>query len=79
MSIHQLDVSNAFLYADIKGEVYMYPPEDFDLPPGYGMHLDKSLYGLKSSPRSWWRTLNKFIKSFHFKACVLEPCLYYMM
>jgi hypothetical protein len=79
MSIHQLDVSNAFLYADIEGDVYMTPPPDFDLPPGYCMKLDKSLYGLKSSPRSWWRTLDKFIKSLHFKACVLEPCLYYMM
>jgi hypothetical protein len=79
MSIHQLDVSNAFLYADIEGDVYMTPPPDFDLPPGYCMKLDKSLYGLKSSPRSWWRTLDKFIKSLNFKACVLEPCLYYKM
>ena len=79
MSVHQLDVSNAFLYADIEGDVYMHPTPDFDLPPGYCMKLDKSLYGLKSSPRSWWRTLDKFIKSLHFKACILEPCLYYML
>ena len=79
MSVHQLDVSNAFLYADIEGDVYMHPTPDFDLPPGYCMKLEKSLYGLRSSPRSWWKTLDGFIKSLHFKACILEPCLYHMI
>ena len=75
--IHQLDVSSAFLYADIEGDVYMNPTPDFDLPDGYCFKLKKSLYGLRSSPRSWWKTLDKFIKSMHFKSCVLEPCLYH--
>ena len=75
--IHQLDVSSAFLYADIEGDVYMHPTPDFDLPDGYCFKLRKSLYGLRSSPRSWWKTLDKFIKSMHFKSCVLEPCLYH--
>ena len=61
MSVHQLDVSSAFLYADIEGDVYMHPPPDFDLPPGYCMKLDKSLYGLRSSPRSWWKTLDHWL------------------
>lgn len=79
MHVHQLDVTSAFLYADIEGDVYMNPPPDFDLPAGYCLKLLKSLYGLRSSPRSWWKTLNKFIKSLHFKPCVLEPCLYHMV
>ena len=79
MCIHQLDVSNAFLYADIEGDVFMDPPPDFDLPPGHCLRLLKSLYGLRTSPRSWWKTLNKFIKSLHFIPCVLEPCLYHTM
>lgn len=77
MVIHQLDVSNAFLYADIEGDVYMKATPDFQLPEGYCFKLKKSLYGLRSSPRSWWKTLDKFIRSMHFKPCVLDPCLYY--
>ena len=32
MRVHQLDVSNAFCYADIEGDVYMGASPDFDLP-----------------------------------------------
>ncbi len=77
MYVHQLDVTNAFCYADIEGDVYMEAPPDVDLPPGHCFKLKKALYGLRSSPRSWWKHLHKFIKSLHFKPCVLEPCLYH--
>ena len=77
MFVHQLDVSSAFCYADIEGDVYMNPTPDFQLPPGHCFKLKKSLYGLRSSPRSWWKTINKFIKSLGFRPCVLEPCLYH--
>ena len=30
MVVHQLDVSNAFLYADIQGDVYMYATPDLN-------------------------------------------------
>ena len=63
MHVHQLDVSNAFCYADIDGDVYMEPTPDFALPPSHCFQLLKSLYGLRSSPRSWWKHLDKFIRS----------------
>ena len=77
MRVHQLDVSNAFCYADIEGDVYMEASPDFDLQPDHCFKLAKSLYGLRSSPRSWWKHLNKYIKSLLFMPCILEPCLYY--
>ena len=76
MHVHQLDVSNAFCYADIEGGVYMKAPPDIALPPGMCFKLLKSLYGLRTSPRSWWKCLDSFIRSLGFKPCVLEPCLY---
>ena len=50
--LHQLDISNAFLYGDLAEEVYM------EQPPGYvgiGDHfkvcrLRRAIYGLKQSP-----------------------------
>ena len=79
MHVHQLDVSSAFCYAEIEGDVYMQAPPDYNLPEGLCFRLKRSLYGLRSSPRSWWKHLDKFIKSLHFKPCVLEPCLYSTM
>lgn len=64
--LHQLDVKNVFLNADIKEEVYMV----MDAPLGFGKSyelrqvckLKKSLYGLKQSPRTWFERLTKHIK-----------------
>ena len=77
MHVHQLDVSNAFCYAHIEGNVYMEPTPDYVLPSGHCFKLERSLHGLRSSPRSWWKHLNKYIKSLHFTPCILEPCHYY--
>jgi hypothetical protein len=79
MHVHELDVTNAFSYADIEGDVYMKAPPDINLPLGHCFKLLKSLYGLRTSPRSWWKCLDSFIRSLGFKPCVLEPCLYHKM
>ena len=52
-------------------------PKEIEIPPGYCFKLKKSLYGLKTWPRSWNRHLNQFIKSLGFTQCVLDTCLYY--
>ena len=41
MHIHQLDVSKAFCYATIEGDVYVAPTPDFDLPSGHCFKLEK--------------------------------------
>ena len=61
--LQQLDVKNAFLNGDLEEEVYM------DSPPGFESQLNqkicklqKSLYGLKQSPRAWFERFAQFIK-----------------
>ena len=55
MHMEQMDVTTAFLYADVEEEVYLEIPEgmfDVDMA-GKVLRLLKALYGLKQSPRMW--------------------------
>lgn len=52
MPMHQMDVKSAFLYGDIKGTVYLKLPEGLK-NNGRFLKLNKSIYGLKSSPKNW--------------------------
>ena len=62
----QLDIKAAFLYGELKEEIFM------ELPPGYQdqkglisadthcVKLLKSIYGLKQSPREWYAYLTAY-------------------
>ncbi len=70
-----MNVDTAFLYAKLKEEIYMYPPEGMEGIPEV-LKLKKSLYCLKQSPMNFNNTINKFIESMGFKRCVSDHCLY---
>ncbi|KAL4025768.1 hypothetical protein IC575_014173 [Cucumis melo] len=63
-SLYQLDVKNAFLNGDLVEEVYMSPLPRFEAQFGQQVcKLQKSLYGLKQSPRAWFDRFTTFVKS----------------
>jgi len=75
MDIHQMDVKIAFLNGELEEEIYMEQPQGF-VHQG-GEHLvckfQKSLYGLKQSPRAWNQKLDAFLKSIEFMKSEVDP------
>ena len=68
--LHQFDVKNAFLHGHLREEVYM------ALPPGCNLQMEgskqvcrlqKSLYGLKQSPRAWFGRFTSSMKTFGYR------------
>lgn len=53
--VYQMDVAGAFLHGEIKEEVYI------KLPNNKVCKLNKSLYGLKTSPKYWNEKLDEFM------------------
>ncbi|GJU87746.1 putative ribonuclease H-like domain-containing protein [Tanacetum coccineum] len=67
--LHQFDVNNAFLHGELKEEIYMEAPHGFT--DSFGEKevclLQKSLYGLKQSPRAWFGRFTLAMKHYGFK------------
>ncbi|KAL4105052.1 hypothetical protein QTP88_020327 [Uroleucon formosanum] len=53
LQLRQFDVQTAFLYGDLNEEIYIRQPEGFNDGTEMVCRLQRSLYGLKQSPRCW--------------------------
>uniref|UniRef100_A0A2N9GEX0 Integrase catalytic domain-containing protein n=1 Tax=Fagus sylvatica TaxID=28930 RepID=A0A2N9GEX0_FAGSY len=70
MELEQLDVKTAFLHGNLEEEIFMEQPEGFKQPGTENLvcRLKKSLYGLKQSPRQWYKRLKSLLhKEFEMK------------
>ena len=77
--LHQLDIKNAFLHGDLQEEVYMEQPPGFVAQGEYGKvcHLQKSLYGLKQSPRAWFGKFSQAVETFGMKKSKSDNSIFY--
>ena len=75
--IHQLDVKNAFLHGHLTENVYMHQPLGFRDPthPDHLCLLQKSLYGLKQSPRAWYQRFADFVTTIGFVNSISDSSL----
>ncbi|KAL2246006.1 UNVERIFIED_CONTAM: Retrovirus-related Pol polyprotein from transposon RE1 [Sesamum indicum] len=74
--LHQLDINNAFLHGFIEEEIYMKPPEGYDVPAGHVCKLKKSLYGLKQASRQWNLEFTKQLEKIGFTQSKSDHCLF---
>lgn len=78
MLIHQMDVVTAFLNGKLEEEIYMEQPEGYIQPGQENLvcKLQKSLYGLKKSPRCWNTAFREYMELIHFSQSTADPCIY---
>ena len=74
----QMDVKNAFLQGELEDEVYMLPPPGLEhlVKPGNVLRLKKAIYGLKQSPRAWYKKLSTTLNGRGFRKSELDHTLF---
>lgn len=76
LELEQMDVKTAFLHGDLEETIYMQQPEGFIEDEGKVCLLRKSLYGLKQSPRMWYKRFDDFLVRTGFNRCRYDSCVY---
>ena len=79
LELEQLDVKTAFLHGELEEQIYMKQPEGF-VVQGKEDHvclLKKSLYGLKQSPRQWYKRFDSFMLGHGYSRSDYDSCVYH--
>jgi hypothetical protein len=78
MEIEQIDLKTMFLHGDLEEEIYMKQPKGVVVKGNQELvcKLKISLYGLKQSPRMWYRNFNTYILSLGLVRSKANHCIY---
>jgi hypothetical protein len=74
--LKQVDVKDAFLYADVDVDIYCEQPEGFEDGSNRVCKLKKSLFGLKQAPRLWHKHVDGVLKDLGFVQSLSDEALY---
>ena len=77
MHMHSLDISNAFLNGKLHEPVYMKQPAMFESSnKDHVCILQRTLYGLKESPKAWYNELTAVLVRLGFECCTDDEALW---
>jgi hypothetical protein len=78
MVLEQMDVKTGFLHCDLEEQIYKKQPEGFSQPGQEHLvcKLKKSLYGLKQSPRQWYKRFDSYMIKISHRRCEYDCCVY---
>ena len=64
-------MKTAFLHGNLEEEIFMEQPEEFKKPGTKNLvcRLKKSLYGLKQSPRQWYKRFDSYMIQIGYTHC----------
>ena len=78
--LHSVDIKTAFLQSDERSPddpiIGIIPPPEANMDPDCIWILKKSMYGLRSAPKSWFKSLVNELKALQFKQCVHDPAIF---
>jgi hypothetical protein len=80
LELEKLDVKTAFLYGELEETIYMHQLKGF-IVEGKEDHvcqLRRSLYGLKQSPKQWYKSFDCFMVGYGYTRSSYDSCVYYM-
>ena len=74
-----MDDKTAFLHGYLEEVIYMAQPEGYVETGKENLvcRLKKSLYGLKQSPRQWYKRFDSYMLKINFRRCLKDCCVYY--
>ncbi|KAL3514410.1 hypothetical protein ACH5RR_027127 [Cinchona calisaya] len=79
LELEQLDVKTTFLHGELEEQIYMKQPEGFKIEEkeDHVCLLKKSLYGLKQSPRQWYKRFDSFMLGHGYSRSMYDSCVYF--
>ena len=79
--IHQIDIKNAYLNAELTETVYMRPPTGYLKPGQEGKvcKLLKCLYGTKQAGFEWYQTLCEFFGEIRFTCSSVDHAVFFKL
>ena len=79
LELEQLDVKTAFLHGKLEDDIYMTQPEGFQVlgKEDYVCKLMRSLYGLKQSPRQWYKRFDSYMIQLGYNRSPYDCCVYH--
>ena len=74
--VDQMDVVTAFLYADLREQVFCEAPEGYPVGDDECWELQRALYGLKQAPKEWFENLKAYLLTLGLVQSTSDPCIF---